>query len=636
MQPTPLAAARTRTPGGIPVRIESGIPASSRRMRAVFQGDRDGLRTRRCRDGRQAVKSRRPPGGGAFLVLVLLLAAGARAAEFKASIEAIGGAWRVTWTLVDQRPIEGQPTPEYPDLSTFRIASGPSVSSSTRIVNGRGSHERSWSLSLVPQREDVRVIGPASIDYGGRRLSSPALRLPRSRDAAQAESPVLLLAQVDESHPVPGQPVTLSLRLLFSQSVRSYDRPQLEASPGFLVEALPIAEQPSVEPYDWKGRSWNSAVIARWLLLPVRSGQLEIDPFLVQVQVEDRSARRRDPFDDFFGGGIFGGRLRGHSVVSSPLSLQVQPLPEAPGGYTGAVGGLRLDGGPDRDSLAVGEALTLSLTLSGRGNLKWIEEPSLRHSRDLERYDTQVEDAFVAEAGGYAGRRVWRTLLVPRAPGDMRIEAVVLPVWNPEHRRWDRLEAGPWSLKVVPGRTPAAAGGPVFSRSTAVHSYGQDIRHILDAPLQLPRDLPPPHHRPLWQGTFVLCLVLPPLAGLAGRQLRRRRADAPAWRRRQALAVARRSLAAAGDDPGAIEAAWRGYFAHRQGATAAGLVLEEIEEQLEQQGFAAEGLAAGRRLRARLELARYGGQQDAAGLGADVLAWLGSVEAWFQAREVDR
>lgn len=568
-----------------------------------------------------------------LLLLAATLAAGA--AEFTASLESAGGAWKVVWTLSDDRPIQGDPVPVLPDLSSFRVLSGPAVGSTTRITNGRGRHEKSWTWRLMPLKATPLTIGPATVEYEGRTLSSRALRLPTSKPAGEESPPVTLVAEVDESRPVPGQPVTLSLRLLFRQSVRQWAAPVLESTPGFLVEPLAAVKEPQVEPYEKDGVSWNSAVLSRWLLVPVREGVLEIPPFAIDVQVEDAGRRRRDPLDDFFGGSFFNGRLSALTAASQPLELRVRPLPDPPAGYGGAVGSFQLSGGPDLDSLAVGEALTLTLTLSGRGNLRWVEAPEPGTSADLERYDTQTEDALQAQSGGWFGRRVWRTLLVPRSPGEMRIDAVELPVWNPARSRWETLSAGPWTVRALPGRSGGAAPGPGFAGGDRVRSYGQDIRHVLDAPPRLERERPPLHHRPGWLIALAACVLLPLGSAGLGRRLERRRGDGAGVRRRE-LARARRALAAAGDDPAALEAAWRAWLAARLGGSAAGLVLEAAEEDLRRRGVDGERLADGARLRARLELARWGGQAGAGGLGAELRDWIGRVDGELERLEGER
>lgn len=576
-------------------------------------------------------------GFASALLLLALLAPRLEAAELKASLEALSGAWKIVWTLADDQPIQGSPDLELPDLSAFRVLSGPAVGTTTRITNGRGRHERSWTYRLAPLREGTLVVGPASLDYRGRRLSSQALRLSAARPAGDEGPPVVLVAEIDERRPVPGQPVTLSLRLLFRQSVRNFDRPQLESTPGFLVEPLPQIDQPQVETVEHEGASWNSAVLARWLLVPVREGRLEIPPFSVDVQVEaPNRSRRRDPFDDFFGGGLLGSRLSTLTAASAPLPLEVRALPDPPAGYTGAVGSFQLSGGPDLDSLAVGEALTLTLTLNGRGNLKWIEAPTLAHSGDLERYDTQTEDALQAGPGGLVGRRVWRTLLVPRNPGELTIDAVVLPVWNPKRGGWETHSAGPWTVRALPGKRSGLAPAPTFAGGARVLSYGQDIRHILDAPPRLEKARPPLHHRPAWLVALALCALLPLGSTGLGRWLERRRSDAPSGRRQRATTRARKALAAAGGDPAALESAWRNWFADRLGGTAAGVVLEEAEEALRRLGVDGERLAAGASLRSRLELARWGGQGRAEGLDRELLAWLEAVDGDLARREVTR
>ncbi len=89
-----------------------------------------------------------------------------------------------------------------------------------------------------------------------------------------------------------------------------------------------------------------------------------------------------------------------------------------------------LNASVNKDSVNVNDAINLKLTVSGTGNLKLAESPSLKLSPDIETYDPKITDNFKSSAAGTTGQRTFEFLLIPRHYGDYTIPPVTYSYFN--------------------------------------------------------------------------------------------------------------------------------------------------------------------------------------------------------------
>ncbi|MCB1036324.1 MAG: BatD family protein, partial [Acidobacteria bacterium] len=255
------------------------------------------IHLRPARPGRQAPGRRRFP---LFLLATVgLLAAGeAGAQSIRTTIN------RTEATIEDQLlltvTIEGAEAaqPQLPDLSDFQVHyRGPS--SQIRVINGRSSSSISHNYVLLPKKTGAFTIGPASVEIGGKTLSSQPIQV-RITDAdtqPQESRDIFVTAQVSERKPYVGQQVIYTWRLYRRVQIGQAELGQQDFD-GFLVEDLGEAKtfQSTVNGQQFAVHEIRKA------LFPQEAGKLTVPPAELQCQVVRRSNRRsRSLFDDFFG-----------------------------------------------------------------------------------------------------------------------------------------------------------------------------------------------------------------------------------------------------------------------------------------------------------------------------------------------
>lgn len=117
------------------------------------------------------------------------------------------------------------------------------------------------------------------------------------------------------------------------------------------------------------------------ILIPKRSGQIEIEPATVSADVAVGRVRSRDLFGDFFGARS---EYKRFMVSSAPIELAVLPLPEEdmPAGFYGLVGRYSISASAAPTKVNVGDPITLTIKVGGK-YLKPVEWPVLEEIAGL-------------------------------------------------------------------------------------------------------------------------------------------------------------------------------------------------------------------------------------------------------------
>ena len=154
------------------------------------------------------------------------------------------------------------------------------------------------------------------------------------------------------------------------------------------------------------GRSYQVFTF-KTAIAAARSGQFEVGPAEAKaiVQVPQRAGGNRspydlfgmnDPFSDPFFNDPFGGMMeqRQIEIKSRSVQLEVMPLPaHAPASFAGAVGNFSLTNAVKPKTAQVGDPLTVTATISGRGNFDRVTAPSLEDDRGWHTYPPSAKFA---------------------------------------------------------------------------------------------------------------------------------------------------------------------------------------------------------------------------------------------------
>lgn len=438
-----------------------------------------------------------------LILAILTLYCGASIAaddiKFNASVDktVLDKSQYFTLTLDAEGSVSKLPDPILPDLSKFRILSGPNESSSIQIINGKYSATKSWSYVIRPLETGNLTIGAAEISYKHRTYKTEPITIsvldqtsvppatprqgtttPRSTSGEPPELFVQLNAS--KTNPYQNEQVILSYTIYARVTVSSYEVSRIPATPGFWAEEFDIPNPPVVQDEVIKGHHYRKALIRKVAVFPTKAGKLTIDPLEVTAQVQVMDTRRRqDPFDRLFSSPFMNQRTEERFIETEPLTLNVKSLPlqGRPDSFKGAVGNFDLDVSLDRTSVETNEAMTLTLRYSGTGNIKLLEEPEIKLSSDFEVYDPQTKVDIRRTGSAISGTKTLEYILIPRIPGVGEIPPVEFSFFNPVNQSYHTLTRGGMEVVIVRGEGSAAVAGSGITKEE-VKLLGEDINYL--------------------------------------------------------------------------------------------------------------------------------------------------------------
>jgi hypothetical protein len=402
-----------------------------------------------------------------------------------------------------------------PSFSHFNIYSGPNASSSFSFVNGNVSQSISFSFTLAAKEEGTFTIEPASISVGGKTIKSNSLTIqvqkgatgggnananqggnqgqppptPQGNNTQEAQAPDKqvkqnLFARIvpEKSKVYEGEELPVSIkvyvRILNNFQLQGFQDVDIPPYDGFYSEDVPMKGQTVLQRETVNGAQYGVATIKQNILFAQRSGKLTINPVDAKCIVVER-VKSRDPYDvfsQFFGGSE---KKSVYDIKSEPLTIQVLPLPHTDKNFSGAVGEYTVHGSIDRNSVNANDAVNLTLTISGSGDLKLVDSLPINFPPDIDHYDPKITDHITASANGVTGSRTFNYLLIPRHEGNYKLSSNDFVYFDPKKKEYVTLSLPEYSLKVAKGTgqssTVTVNGG---TSKEDIKLLGQDIRFI--------------------------------------------------------------------------------------------------------------------------------------------------------------
>ena len=409
-----------------------------------------------------------------------------------------------------------------PSFQGFTVLGGPmtSTSSSIQMVNGSVTRSTTVTYTYVLQayQEGTFTIGAASLTISGNKVSSQPVEvkvLPddgsgsrgsggyagggtqeqqQSTSDPQVSGKELFLKVIpSKKSAYVGEQVVLTYKLYTKVPVGSLSIEKAPSYAGFwtkdISENTGGALRQSSEIIN--GIEYTSAEIQKVVIVPQRSGQLTVDPMTIeciaQVRTETSHRRSNDPFD-FFSDPFFNRNYVNvqKELSTQPFNLEVKNLPVAdkPESFAGAVGSYTFKSDIDKTQLSTNEAVALTLTVSGTGNVELLQMPEPVFPPDFEVYDPKITTSTDATAQGLTGTKKAEYLVIPRRAGSFTIPQVEFSYFNPATASYQTLTSEAYTLSVEKGKDDPE-GGVYTSNQEGIKYLGSDVRHIMTGDAKL-------------------------------------------------------------------------------------------------------------------------------------------------------
>src|SRR5437667_980172 len=413
-----------------------------------------------------------------------------------------------------------------------------------------------YNYTILPLKAGRFTISPQTIYAGGKLLRTPELIL----NVADADSPgrsstsrpaqdtrpgnasKLVFAEliVPKKTAFVGEIVPVQIRLGFDPRAhpRLIDLPEINGQ-GFTAQKL---QQSGENLETISGRTYD-VVTFKTAIAAARAGNFQIGPVKAKAQVltprRPSSPRSRSPFDLFnlddpfsdpFFSDPFGevGERREIEINSELVAFDVKPLPQnAPANFSGAIGNFTMTTDAKPKSVQVGDPITVTTTISGRGNFDRVNAPGIEDEHGWHKYPPSSKFKQDDDVG-ISGTRTFETVLSPNEK-KQSMPVMAFSYFDPVKEQYVTLRSDPIAINVQ-GGAPVAAGAAVVppgspppaavAAPTPVQKP-QDILYQLTERATVAQSFAPLYARRLfWTVQLVPLLALIGFAGWKIRQAR--------------------------------------------------------------------------------------------------------------------
>jgi hypothetical protein len=507
--------------------------------------------------------------------------------------------------LVSDKELGTLAAPSLPaseDYTVVRSSQHKSQSMSIQIVNGKttelSEHTYTFLYVIAPTRASGFSFPALTLELDGRAYTTVPFKVSVGGGGAAGEEAaknpdVLVRLNVSNKSPYVGEQVLLTISVahkpnapvqLTNEGFANFmDALEKSIQKHFSTTRLTTSQiERQQETID--GELYNVYRVG-YALFAIDAGAVQIgsQPFAYN-QLRQVQRNYSDPFESFFGGGVFGNSVRaeGRTVMSSKLSLNVKALPPPPPGFSGAVGSFKLQATLEPRTVAAGEAVTLKIALSGTTRPGNMNDIALGTLPGVELFTPEKQTAVDTTQSGISTRKSYKYLLIPRSEGTLELPPLSWSYFDPAQGMYKQLDAELLSLTVTPG-TGSSSQQARYLTQEDIQEVGQDIRYI-----KMPTRLVAHDRRPYRNLFYVLMLPLPLCIVLFSLlyklQAQRRVSDSVGFRRRKALGLAQRQLReavgrkelSADGFLGQVTAVVDRYISDRFGFAAAGKTTDEL------------------------------------------------------------
>ena len=500
-----------------------------------------------------------------------------------------------------------------PSFQGFTVVGGPNQSISKQWVNGKASFSKTFSYFLQPKATGMLKIGQAEIDIDGTTYKTlpveinvtGAVDLPKDPNdpVVSAAENVHLVAEVSKSDPYLNEAFTVAYKLYVSRETSVTGWNEVDA-PKFSDFWSQSVDEKQFKIYDgsYNGKPYRYVILRRTLLYPQKTGELTIEPLALNINVEAPTNRR-----DIFGMRIT--RPAQITVTAPTRKVNVKPLPEdgKPESFTGAVGTFDFDVTASKTKLDAQEALGLTLSAKGNGNLKLFNLPKPKLPSSLEVYEPENEQDIRVSINGMSGKNAQRYTIVPQQKGNYPIPPIKFSYFDPVTEQYKTLSSDEIIIDVENG--PAAL--VQNTNKVPVEAQKQFSYIKSEANLNL-------RNRESFFGTTLFWsmlgtpVLLIPLVIFFGRKRREYQNDVKGNRLRKADKLARKYLSEAKKNLGdqtafylALEKCLHNYLKARLNIQTSEMSKERISQLLQERGVTVETTANFLKLLESCEFARY-------------------------------
>ena len=479
-----------------------------------------------------------------------------------------------------------------PKFTNFRVVGGPSQSVSQSWINGKVTFSQSYTYIIQPKRKGAFSIASASIKIGGKFIKSEPVKvivldpveIPKNPNDPNyvAQQNIHLVAEISKANPYVGEGIYVEYRLYVSENVSVYDTSISEAPKynGFWNQDIKVNGFP-VKMGKYNGENYRYIVLQKALLIPTKTGKLSIDPMRMDIVIGVPSGRA-----DFFGNAITKNIRREFASTKKIIRPKSLPLEGKPANFAGAVGDFNFSVVLSKDILKANETSQVQVKISGKGNLKLFELPTVETPAELEMYQPERKERVRVNASGLSGAVTDTYTVVPLYKGKYKIPSISFSYFNPKEKKYKTIATEDFFVDVQEGKELITLDTSSV-RKQEVISTGKNFRYIATKTNFITAKKIDFFKSNLFYVLFLLPLIAIPIGVFIGKKNEERSNDILGNKTRKAEKLAKKYLSKAQKQLGkkeafyeALERALHNYLKAKLGVETAEISKERITEIL--------------------------------------------------------
>lgn len=485
-----------------------------------------------------------------------------------------------------------------PNFKNFKLLAGPMQATNFSYLNGKKSFEQSYTYTIQPNKKGVYTITSATIEYEGNVVKTNtvkvtvtgAVEIPKDPNDPNyvASQNVHLIAEISNASPYVGESISIIYKLYVdvnNVSVRNTRELEAPSFNGFWNQNINVNQwEPKMG--EFQGKPHRYVIVKKAVLIPQKSGKLTIDPMSIEAAVGVPIGRT-----DLFGNRI--NKTANLTVTTGKRTVNVKALPieNKPTNFSGAVGDLDFNVTASKTELKANESAQIKVEVSGKGNLKLIDLPSIETPNGLEKYEPEHKENIRTNLAGLNGKVYDQYTVVPQFKGKYKIPPVSFSYFSLKDKAYKTISTDPIFINAPQGAIPSGDENTSIVKRNVVSS-GTTIRYISTTtnlkPIGKAADF-------LNSNLFYVLLILPlfsiPIGMYIGKQKRARDKDIVGAKRRKADRLARKYLSEAKKQLGnkepfyiALEKALHNYLKAKLQIETSDISKEKIANILETRG----------------------------------------------------
>ena len=408
---------------------------------------------------------------------------------------AVGEQFRLSYT-VNTDDAKGFRAGDIPDA--FDVLMGPSTSqqSSFQMVNGHTSSSSSitYTYILSAKKNGSFTIPAAHVTAGGKSISSNELHIKVSGQAQQggqqgghqqsstgeirnagssiSGSDLFIKVTASKQHVREQEPILLTYKVYTLVGLTQLNGKMADLK-SFYSREVPLPQEKQFHIENLNGKPYRTVTWQQYVVFPQTTGKLEI-PSITYEGIVVQQNRNVDPFEAFFNGGS--GYVEVKKQIKAPgITIQVDPLPQRPAGFSGGVGRYSISAQLDKNEVKANDPVKLRVVVSGVGNMKLLKQPEVKFPKDFDHYDAKVTDKTQLTTNGLEGSITYDFLAVPRHQGDFEIPAIEYIYFDTQANAYKTVKTEPFKLHVEKG---SGSSSVTYTGQEDVRLLNSDIHYI--------------------------------------------------------------------------------------------------------------------------------------------------------------